>query len=202
MRWLRNDDAGRTARWRLPNDMTTNQAAPLCGVRPSDGSGNARTFTSWLSLPCRRIPAFVPPLPVRDRLPVVPRGRPLLDLVALAQPATGLATPGDFLSFPESAGLSIADAGSIHAGVHKKIVRPPCTQRALSFNKSSAHQYHSLPNCPTTGINGSRPRESAVCLCYVVGDTNCHLGLPLCQRRNRVIGRRDSCRRLKVCSDR
>ena len=54
----------------------------------------------------------------------------------------------------------------------------------------------------TTGISGSRPRESAGCLGYVVGDANCYLRLPLPQRRSRVIGRRGSFRRLTVCSDR
>ena len=82
---------------------------------------------SWLSLPCSRISAFASPLPVGDRFPIVSRGRPLLDLVALAQPATGLATSANFLPFAESARLLVADTGGIHAGVHKPIVGTPYT---------------------------------------------------------------------------
>jgi len=89
--------------------------------------GWAASGHSWFSLPCNRISVFASPLPVRDRLPVVSHRRPLLDLVALAQPATGLAAPADFLAFAKSARLPVADTGSLHAGVHKQIVGAPYT---------------------------------------------------------------------------
>ena len=95
--------------------------------RPLAMMGWAAPRHSRFSLPCNRISAFASPLPVGDLFPVVSHSRPLLELVALAQPATGLATPADFLTLAESARLLVADTGSIHAGVHKPIVGAPYT---------------------------------------------------------------------------
>ena len=100
---------------------------------------------SWSSPPCNRISVFTSPLPVRDRLPMISRGRSLLEFVALAQPASGSSTPSDFSALAESTGLLVAGTGSIHAGVHKQVVGAPYSQGTLSFSRGSAHQYHSLP---------------------------------------------------------
>ena len=82
---------------------------------------------SWFFYPCSRTSTFVPPLPVGNGFPVVSRSRTLLDLVALAQPATGLATPADLLPLAESARLLVAGTGSIQVPVHKPIVSAPYT---------------------------------------------------------------------------
>ena len=87
------------------------------------------------------IPVLASPLSVAERLPVVSRCRPLHELFTLAKPATGLAAPGDLLTFAESARLLIADTSSIGASMHKQIVGAPYTQRTLSFNNRSAHRY-------------------------------------------------------------